>query len=93
MNLEEYTGFEFDWGPWDKKERTPEALFQRLFSPLVVRSLGIVDQDDLDSYRVPEDRIRLFIYAPMPPEFLLKTDAFSVQRGFVLYSVDVFLPE
>lgn len=93
MKLEEYTGYEFDWDPWDRKERTPEALFRRMFSPLIVRSLGIVDQKDLEAYKLPEDRVRVFVYAPMTPEFALKNDAFPVQHGYVLYCVDVFFPE
>ena len=41
----------------------------------------------------PDDRVRLLVYAPMPEELFVEDEVFGTQRGYVLYSLDVFPPE
>lgn len=75
------------------RELTMDETFDMLVFPLLTRSLGLADQEDVDRYSHPADRARLLIYAPMPREFFVTDPHFISQRGNVLYSLEVFEPE
>jgi hypothetical protein len=74
-------------------EPTETDIFQALFFPLLARSLEIVDQLEVEQFSLPGDRVRLLIYSPLTSIFFVKDPRFVNQRGYVLYSVDVFEPE
>jgi len=79
--------------PAVKPEPTTLDVFDNLFFPLLTRSLDLADQRAVESFSLPTDRVRLFVYAPMPSGLFLKDARFAVQQGFVLFSLDIFEPE
>lgn len=81
---------QFMWG--NQPERTEEERFRTLFEPLLYRAL---DLDPASPADVPfaADRVKLFVYAPMPERFAIQNPRLGKQRGFVLYCADAFPPE
>ena len=75
--------------PWDRE--TVED-YQSMCMPLIVRSLEIANDEELATFSLPEDRVRVFVYAPLPEELRTLGNDFAGQSGYVLYTVDVFLP-
>ena len=66
----------------------------------LIYRFAVVDEDAVNAFSLPADRVRLFVFAPLPEEFFtLRTvnDQKQVfnkrQEGRVLYSLDVFDPE
>ena len=70
-----------------------DGLYIQLKQPLLAYALGIGQVEDLEKFQQPDDRIRVFLYAPMPEEFMLKHEQLGKPRGQVLYVIDVYLPE
>ncbi|MFN0051972.1 MAG: hypothetical protein ACKV0T_07260 [Planctomycetales bacterium] len=93
LRLDKQNRFDAYFDPWSERDGSPDELFAWLYTPLVARSAGIGDQRDALDFALPEDRVRLLIYAPMPKELFLQNERFDSQRGYVLYSLDVFPPE
>jgi hypothetical protein len=71
---------------------TQDEVFLDLFYPLLARSLDLVDQNEVDEFVFPGDRLRLLIYAPMPESLNVTNPVFNRQLGYVLYSLDLFEP-
>lgn len=74
-------------------EGTPRELYAALFRPLAARAFNITSHREALDFALPEDRVRLLIYAPMPPELFARNDRFTSQQGQVLYCLDLFPPE
>ncbi len=68
-----------------------EACFQRMLPNLVRRSLVDDFVQDVGKFRLPEDRIRLLVYAPMPENQHLNVDADVRRTGRILYVRDLLL--
>jgi hypothetical protein len=68
-----------------------EACFQRMLPNLVRRSLVDDFIQDVAKFRLPEDRIRLLVYAPMPDNQHLSVSAEVRRVGRVLYVRDLLL--
>lgn len=79
--------------PFSEQSQTPQNLFAGLFEPLVARSVNITSQRDAQKFALPDDRVRLLVYAPMPREMFVNNQKLGTQRGWVLYCLDVFPPE
>jgi hypothetical protein len=79
--------------PWSETDESPSDPFDALFLPLVARACQISRQRDAYQFALPEDRVRVLVYGPMPDTFFARTEQFAAQRGAVLYCFDVFLPE
>lgn len=79
--------------PLEEPGGEPAALFARLYEPLVARSVNVTSYRDARKFALPDDRVRLLVYAPLPAELFVKNEAFAAQRGWVLYSLDLFPPE
>ncbi|MGQ0636771.1 MAG: hypothetical protein ACT4QC_19340 [Planctomycetaceae bacterium] len=77
--------------PWEQSHVSRDELFLSLFAPLVARNLDLRTSKDVLDFQLPDDRVRLFIFAPLPEEFRLKTAQFRRQEGYVLYCLNVFL--
>jgi hypothetical protein len=74
------------------QDPTQDEVFLDLFYPLLARSLDLVDQNEVDEFVFPGDRLRLLIYAPMPESLSVTNPVFNRQLGYVLYSLDLFEP-
>ncbi|MBC7967070.1 MAG: hypothetical protein H7Z17_14235, partial [Fuerstia sp.] len=68
-----------------------EASFKRMLPDLVRRSLVDDFVQDVAKFRLPEDRIRLLVYAPMTDTQHLGIDADIRRVGRILYVRDLFL--
>ncbi len=73
--------------------KTAQQRFDELLKPVLARSIGVSKQDDILSFSLPNERVRLFVYAPMTPVFFTDNDRFRKQQGRVLYCIDLFAPE
>ena len=68
-----------------------EACFKRMLPNLVRRSLVDDFIHDVGKFRLPDDRIRLLVYAPMPENQYLRVDADVRRTGRILYVRDLLL--
>ena len=68
-----------------------EACFKRMLPNLVRRSLVEDFVQDVGKFRLPEDRIRLLVYAPMSENQYLSVDADIRRTGRILYVRDLLL--
>jgi hypothetical protein len=95
LRPDEYDDFRFRGGMFfsNSDDRTPEQRFRDMLVPLLARNLGVSKREEIDTFFLPDDRIRLFAYAPMPETFFTDNQRFGKQQGYVLYSFDVFKPE
>jgi len=90
LQLNDKNTFDPYFNPWLEKDGTPQELFEGLAKPLVARALDIGNSRDARNFKMPDDRVRLIVYAPMPEEFFVSDPRFGTQRGYVLYVYDLF---
>lgn len=88
------------YGPWYDDERPPEQVFAGMIEPLIGRELGLNRREDLDRVSLPDDRVRLYVFAPLPDSLRTrrlvedeKRDFARLQDGRALYCFDLFAPE
>ena len=75
------------------KYRSADDGFSLLDMPLLVRSFGLRRRDDVEAFRLPSDRLRLYLYCPMGEEFFAQVGGLVRQNGYVLYIVELPVPE
>jgi hypothetical protein len=76
--------------PWfDTEKKTPEKTFDSLLHSAIARSIGVHNYNEIATYQLPLDRVRVYLYAPMPDEFFVNPEQFGKQAGYVLYVIDV----
>ena len=77
----------------DEKEATDpaEEYFKEMLPDLVRRSLVEDCVRDVSKFRLPNDRVRLLIYASMPEDQQLNVDAEVRRVGKILYVRDLLL--
>lgn len=88
-----FSRLQFFFDPEFDKYQSPDEAFKTLSQPLLLRSFGLRTGTDFAQFSLPEDRLRLFVYAPMPEAFFADAGAFDSQSGFVLYQLDLPTPE
>jgi hypothetical protein len=86
------------WGdPWShygsNRKQKVDAIYGDLQLPLSFRSLGIHNAAQLPGFSLPDDRIRVFVYAEMPESFHTLSDQLGTPDGYVLYCIDVVRPD
>jgi hypothetical protein len=74
-------------------ETSPEAAYSSAEPTLLAESLRIGSDQQRDNFELPADQLRLFIYAPAPPEFLDVAGGPPKRNGWVLYAIDLAVPE
>jgi hypothetical protein len=79
--------------PWSDLEGTPDQLYSAMFLPLVARACSVTSERMALDFALPEDRVQLLVYAPMPAEMFVENSRFTTQRGYVLYCLDVLPPD
>lgn len=72
-------------------EDSVEASLDRLLPDLVRRSIVDDRANDVVRFRLPEDRVRLLVYAPMPEEQHLQVNADVRRTGRILYVRDLLI--
>jgi hypothetical protein len=76
--------------PWyEREKKTPEKTFDSLLHSAIARSIGVHNYNEIAAYKLPLDRVRVYLYAPMPDEFFVDPERFGRQAGYVLYVIDV----
>ena len=96
LRLDEYSDYQYYGGMtfYDSDDdRTPDERFRSMLVPLMARNLGVSDEKEINAFSLPDDRIRLFAYSPMPEPFFVRNNRFARQSGYVLYCFDVFNTE
>lgn len=78
---------------YSEEATAPQQRYQRLFTPLVTRSLNVRSAADAQAIRWSPDRIRLMYYADILPSLKLQHPRFTNQKGKALYCVDLPLQE
>ncbi len=86
-------------GPWpvfvgateDEDADPVEACFKKILPELVRRSLADDFAENVQRFRLPEDRIRLLVYAPMLDSQHLEFEGDVRRSGRVLYVRDMLL--
>jgi hypothetical protein len=91
LRLDEYSDFRRNaiFSPFDDDELSAEERLAKLLRPLIARNLNLSDAKQIKAFALPADRVRLFVYAPMPESFFVTNERFSRQSGYVLYCIDV----
>lgn len=69
------------------------ALFSQMRDALITANLGVSNKKELGQVALPDDRVRIFLYAKATDEFFAAGDSLGKQAGYVLYCIDVFKPE
>ena len=77
----------------EPEELAEDELFEAMHRSLIGNSFGVGGRVDVESTILPDHLIRVLLYAPMGTEFHARSDAFPDQRGYVLYVVDLPVPE
>lgn len=72
--------------PDDKCDK--DQIFRSLARNLIGNSFRLQSQVRPKDVSLPEDLMRIFIYAPAPKEFAVSGDHFPDQLGYVMYVVD-----
>lgn len=93
LQLNDKNAFDPYFNPWLEKDGTQQELFEGLAKPLVARALDIGNSRDARTFQMPDNRVRLFVYAPMTEDFFVSDPRFGTQRGYVLYAYDLFFSE
>jgi hypothetical protein len=80
---------QYDSAWYDRDKKTAEKTYTDLLHPAIARSLGVHNYNEMADFKLPLDRVRVYIYAPMPDEFFVNPELFGKQMGYVLYVIDV----
>lgn len=95
------TFFNIDWGmtargtPRVQKDAEDSLLteqqrmFRSMMTGLIGNSFGLSTKVRPEELMLGPDVVRVFVFSPMPAEFFAQGDAFTDQRGYVLYVVDL----
>jgi len=90
LRVNEYTNYAFQYGGmYDRHERPVLDQYRDLFTPLISRSLNVSKTGEAEALSLPLHIIRLFYFAPLPPELCVKNKYLGKNDGWALYAVDV----
>ncbi len=67
---------------------TDVSQYETLFRPLVAWSLGLKKRDEIVTFRLPDEAIRVFLWSPLPKSLELVGPHMGKQQGRVLYVLD-----
>lgn len=73
----------------DEAERELAKVFEGMQRNLIGNAFGLPSQVRPEDVVLPDDMLRVLVYAPAPQEFNVLGDRFPDQQGFVLYVVDL----
>jgi hypothetical protein len=93
MDTSQFGQYNMYYSSWADDDRTEEERFVNLYSPLFATSLNLKKRSAANTFSLPDDRVRLFVFAPMPESFQVSGNELGSQRGYVLYTIDVFEPD
>jgi len=71
---------------------TKVAQYETLLPPLLAWSLGLKQRDDIATFRLPDESIRVFLWSPLPKSLELVGPHMGKQQGRVLYVLDFSKP-
>lgn len=75
---------------WTGNDETVDKVYSKLFVPLAARACEVTTHRDALEFELPDDRIRLLLYVPLPDEFHARSEQFANQRGRALLCLDLF---
>ena len=76
----------------DADHRLVTRAFRMLLAPLIAGNLELTTEKQAEQFALPDDRLRLFVYAETPVELKLQSGALKNHSGYVLYSIDLLEP-
>ena len=74
---------------YDSEELTTDERYRRMVSHMLAYRFGIQKSEDYSKARLPQDRIRLLAYVPLPDAAHIVGETFPTQQGYVLVSKDI----
>ena len=86
---------DFNWylNPWSTGEdETADEWFRQTRIPALAYDLQVFENRDLQNFPFPDDRIRVYVFAEAPPEFMATGSLSAQQQGRVLFVQEVHLP-
>ena len=78
--------------PVTNAETVPGAQLDKMRGPLMAWSLDLRRHSEIPAYRLPDDRVRLFVWAELPESLKVESARIGRQQGRVLYVVDLPKP-
>lgn len=70
-----------------------EKDYHDMWRGVLARHLGIIDGRRVQSYSLPTDRARLFVFTDSPDQLRVTSEQFPAQTGLVLYAIDILRNE
>lgn len=92
INNSQY-GFRPSYYEDEESQVSAKRLYRESFNNLMLSSLNIVSQEDLEQKKIPEDRIYLFVAQPFPESLNAVNSTFAQQTGQILYAYELLLSE
>jgi hypothetical protein len=90
LRVQDFNNWQHNFGGgWGQQDQTTEQRFREMFTPLISRSLNVKSPGDADAVLLPPHTARLFYFAPMTDEFMIRNPYLGRQEGWVLYTVDL----
>ena len=78
---------------WDQQTFPTDQLYDRTLGLLIATDLNLKSDGARDQYSLPEDELRLWVFAEMPDEFHAQGEISEQQSGRVLYSFRLSVDE
>lgn len=72
-----------------EESNTPEAYFQQTWHPLIAADLGLIHEEAIRDFSLPEDVLKIYIMTDMDAPFFFKGEISPQQNGRVLYVYDL----
>jgi hypothetical protein len=77
----------FGWGYYEEVDA--DGFYNRALEGLIVRSFTEDGVSDVRQVKLPEDRVRLFVYTDLPEDQFVNTHTEAGTRGRILYVCDL----
>jgi hypothetical protein len=88
LNLDEIDRY-YRFNPWSRPDVSAEDVFDEMPPLLIARSLGLHAPRQVEDFSLPDDQVRIFVYAPMPERFFVLEPRLRRQAGYVLYCLEL----
>ncbi len=94
INWNDFSPYAMRFG--NVRGRSPQTeaplLYDFLIRPLIAWSLHLHRQSEIPTFRLPDDRIRLFVWSELPDSLKMAGSQLKTQRGRMLYVFDILKP-
>lgn len=85
--------YDYPYGGFSQDDQTDQKRYESMLKPLIAQNLGLREPKKAQTFSLSSDRVRLFVYTSMTPEFFTNNERFVERDGRVLFCIDLFAPE